>query len=205
MVNNKTLLKYKKFIDQHVNINAVEWALFKSKLKLDYYKKGEIIHTAGSVCNRLMFINHGIVRAYVIDPNGKDYTWSICFNDKNSKMTNVYVVDYDSFINKTSSQISFEVLQDCELLSVSYDDTQFLYNYSKKGERFGRLMAELAYSHVHRLFIDRSIKTAKERFEDFVEQTPYLLDKVPQYHIATYLGIAPQSLSRLKKEMASPM
>ncbi len=188
-------------MDKYVSLNMIEWTLFKSKLKKFQYKKGEIIHYAGDVCTKLMFINNGIIRAYIIDENGKDYTWNICFNDTNSKMTNVYAVDYDSFINQNESKISFEVLEDCELLSLTYNDLQFLYNNSKKGEKFGRLMAELAYSHTHNAAINRLTKTAKERFEDFRNQTPYLLDKVPQYHIATYLGITPQSLSRLKKEL----
>jgi CRP-like cAMP-binding protein len=190
--------KYKKFIDKYISLNQIEWALFKSKVKIFHHKKGEIIHYAGDVCTKLMFINYGIIRAYIIDINGKDYTWNICFNDTNSKMTNVYVVDYDSFVNQSQSKISFEVLEDCELLSLTYNDLQFLYKYSKKGERFGRLMAEIAYSHTHNATIDRLTKTAKERFEDLINEAPYLLEKVPQYHIATYLGITPQSLSRLK-------
>jgi CRP-like cAMP-binding protein len=190
--------KYKKFMDKYVSLNQIEWTLFKSKIKIDHYKKGEIIHYAGDVCTKLMFINYGIIRAYIIDINGKDYTWNICFNDINSKMTNVYIVDYDSFVNQSQSRISFEVLEDCELLSLTYNDLQFLYKYSKKGERFGRLMAEIAYSHTHNATIDRLTKTAKERFEDLINEAPYLLEKVPQYHIATYLGITPQSLSRLK-------
>ncbi len=133
--------KYKKFIDKYVSLNQIEWALFKSKVKMFHHKKGEIIHYAGDVCTKLMFINYGIIRAYIIDINGKDYTWNICFNDTNSKMTNVYVVDYDSFVNQSQSKISFE---------------------------------------------------------DLINEAPYLLEKVPQYHIATYLGIIPQSLSRLK-------
>jgi CRP-like cAMP-binding protein len=190
--------KYKKFIDKYISLNQIEWALFKSKVKIFHHKKGEIIHYAGDVCTKLMFINYGIIRAYIIDINGKDYTWNICFNDTNSKMTNVYVVDYDSFVNQSQSKISFEVLEDCELLSLTYNDLQFLYKHSKKGERFGRLMAEMAYSHTHNATIDRLTKTAKERFEDLINEAPYLLEKVPQYHIATYLGITPQSLSRLK-------
>jgi len=133
--------KYKQFMDKYVSLNQIEWTLFKSKLKVIHHKKGEIIHYAGDVCTKLMFINYGIIRAYVIDINGKDYTWNICFNDTNSKMTNVYIVDYDSFVNQNQSKISFE---------------------------------------------------------DLINEAPYLLEKVPQYHIATYLGITPQSLSRLK-------
>ena len=187
-------------MDKYISFNIIEWTLFKSKLKVYNYKKGEIIHYAGDICTKLMFINSGIVRGYFIDDKGKDHTWNICFNDKNAQMTNVYVVDYDSFVNQIESNISFEVLEDCELFSVTYDNVQFLYNHSKKGERFGRLMAEQAYSHTHNLVLDELTKTASQRFETFIKKTPYLLDKVPQYHIATLLGIAPQSLSRLKKE-----
>lgn len=191
--------KYKNFISQYVSFNLLEWQLFKSKLKYSKHKKGEIIHYAGDVCTHLSFINCGIIRAYLLDTKGKDYTWSIFFNDNNADITNVFVTDYDSFISQSSSQLSFEVIEDCELLSISYEEVQSLYNYSIKAERLSRLMVELAYSHVHKIKIDQLTKTASERFESFVEKTPYLLDKVPQYHIATYLGITPQSLSRLKK------
>jgi hypothetical protein len=60
------------------------------------------------------------------------------------------------------------------------------------------LMAEIAYCYTHKNVIDRLTKTAKERFDELINEAPYLLEKVPQYHIATYLGITPQSLSRLK-------
>jgi len=195
--------QYKKFIDQYVKLNRLEWALIQSKLKVHHYKKGEIIHCIGDVCRQLMFINTGVVRSYFLDPKGKDFTWSIYFNDEDSTISNVYLVDYDSFINQKPSRMSFEVLEDCELVSTNYDDTQFIYAHSKKGERLGRLMAELAYSHIHNLIIDQNTRTATERFLDFVEKTPYLAEKVPQYHIASYLGIAPQSLSRLKKKLKS--
>jgi len=192
--------KYKKFIKQYILLNFIEWKLFKSKLTIAHYKKGDIIHNVGDICTQLIFLNSGLARAYIIDEDGKDHTWSIFFNDKNAQMTNLYVVDYDSFINQKESKIAIDVIEDCELIITQYKDVQFLYDKLKKGERFGRLMSEAAYAHIHNLMIDRQIKTAKERFEDFMEKTPYLLDKVPQYHIATYLGITPQHLSRLKKE-----
>jgi uncharacterized protein YerC len=61
-------------------------------------------------------------------------------------------------------------------------------------------MSEEAYTYLHDLVVERETKSATERFENFVEKTPFLLEKVPQYHIATFLGITPQHLSRLKKE-----
>jgi CRP-like cAMP-binding protein len=193
--------KYKIFINKYISFNLIEWTLFKSKLKYSKHKKGEIIHYAGDICRHLYFINSGIIRAYIIDESGKDHTWNIGFNSVEAKMINVYMVDYQSFIHQTPSHISFEVLENCELLSVDYENVQFLYHYAKKGERLGRLMAEEAYAHSQKLLIDRLTKSATQRFEEFMQDTPYLLEKVPQYHIASYLGIAPQSLSRLKKSI----
>lgn len=197
--------EYNKFISQYVLLNSLEWKLFKSKIRAFNYNKGDIIHHAGEVCSSLMFINYGIVRAYILSDNGSDQTWGVFFNDENAKMENVYAVDYDSFINQRKSKLSFEVIEDCELLSISYKDLQSLYKHSKKSEKFGRIMTELAYSYIHNLCIDRKTKTALERYNKFMEQSPYILQKIPQQHIATFLGITPQSLCRIKKQSNYPM
>ena len=192
--------KYKIFIEKYISHNFVEWRIFQSKLKVEYFKKGETILHVDDVCQTLRFIDSGLARAYMISEEGKDYTWSIFFNDDNAHMTNLFVVDYDSFLNQTPSSFHIEALEDSVLISVDYQDVQFIYDKLKKGERFGRLMSQEAYSYLHKQSIDRQIKTAEERFKDFMKKTPYLLEKVPQYHIATFLGMTPQYLSMLKKE-----
>lgn len=192
--------KYKIFIQQYISFNIVEWNLFKSRLKIKEFKKGDIILHQGDVCHELYFINSGLARAFVINEDGKDFTWSIFFNDKNANMINLFVTDYGSFLHQKSSAIHIEALEETQVVSLSYEDVQFLYDKLKKGERFGRLMSEEAYSYLQNLVIERQTKSAKKRFEEFVLKTPFLLEKVPQYHIATFLGITPQHLSRLKKE-----
>lgn len=193
--------KYKNFIDKYISLNTIEWTLLKSKLKIAHFKKGEIIHYAGDICTKMMFLNSGLARAYLLDENGKDFTWSIFFNDTNAGMTNLFIVDYDSFINQKKSKMSFEILEDCEVIVSNYEDIQFLYNNLKKGERFGRLMSQEAYSYLHNYVIGRQTQSAKKRLNSFIDKTPHLLEKVPQYHIASLLGITPQHLSRLKKEL----
>ncbi len=192
--------QYKTFISQYLSINSIEWSLFQSRLSIKQYAKGDTILHQGDVCNELYFINRGLARGYIIDENGKDFTWGIFFNDSRAHMSNIFVVEYDSFLRQSPSSIYIEALEECEIIAVSFDDVQFLYSRLKKGERFGRLMAEEAYSYLHNMTIDRQTKSAKQRFDKFVQETPHLLDKVPQYHIATFLGITPQHLSRLKKE-----
>lgn len=192
--------KYKEFIQQYISLNFTEWNLVKSKLKIEYYKKGDIIHNIDNICTKLMFVNSGLARGYIIDENGKDHTWSIYFNDKNSHMTNLFVIDYESFLNQTKSKFCIDALEDCEVVVTDYKDVQFLYNNTKKGDRFGRMMSDEAYKYLHNFIIQRQTTSAKQRFEEFINTTPYLMEKVPQYHIATFLGITPQHLSRLKKE-----
>lgn len=192
--------KYKNFIKMYIPTNPIEWSILKSQFFIKKFNKNEVILHQGDICKNLYFINSGLARAYIIDENGRDFTWSIFFNDKNANMTNLYVTEYDSFLHQKPSSLHIEALQECELVGVSYENVQMLYDKLKSGERFGRLMAEEAYSYAHNIIIDRQTKSAKERFEAFMKQTPHLLDKVPQYHIATFLGITPQHLSRLKKE-----
>jgi CRP-like cAMP-binding protein len=191
---------YKSFIQKYLNLNFLEWKLIESRLRIKNFQQGETILHQGDICRNLYFINSGLARGYIIDENGKDFTWSIYFNDTNAHMTNLFVTDYESFLNQKASLIHIEALEDCEVVVTTFSDIQFIYNNLKKGERFGRLMAEEAYKYLHHQIINREIKSAKERFEEFLKQTPHLLDKVPQYHIATFLGITPQHLSRLKKE-----
>ncbi len=194
---------YRAFIERYIAVNPLEWMLLQSKLTLITFHKGETIQSVGDVPDHLLFIHEGLARASILDEHGKDYTWSIYFNDPQSHMSNLFVVDYDSFITRSPSQLHIEALEDCTCVATAYEDIQFIYRSLKKGEQIGRLMAEEAYSYLHRTFIDRQSKSARERFEIFMTTTPHLLDKVPQYHIASYLGITPQHLSRLKKSYAS--
>ena len=190
--------KYKNFIKQYIDVTPEEWELYKSKINIEYYKKGQIIHHVGDVCSKISFINSGLARAYMIGEDGKDHTWNIIFNDNNAKVNNLFVVDYYSFITQNESMVNIEVLEDCELLVLEYDDVESLHKTLQKEERLSRIIAEIAYATLYEKMVDRQMKTSQERFDAFMQTTPYLLDKVPQYHIATYLGMTPQYLSQLK-------
>lgn len=193
--------KYKDFMQKYISLNSTDWDIIKSKLKIEYLKKGEIIHNIGDISSKIMFINNGLARTYILDENGKDNTWAIHFNDDNSYITNLFIGDYKSFINQTQSKLAIDVLEDCEVVALNYKDLEFLYENTKIGDRFGRLINQEAYTYLHNSIIIRQTKTAKERFDNLIMETPYLLEKVPQYHIATFLGITPQHLSRLKKNI----
>ena len=191
---------YREFIGRYLQMSFLEWKIMETRLGVKHFGAGETILAQGDVCRQLYFMQSGLARAFVIDESGKDYTWSIFFNDEKADMTNLFVTDYDSFLHQKSSSLHIEAIEDTTLITLAYEDMQLVYGKLKKAERFGRLMAEAAYSHLHAQSVSRLTKSAKERFEEFALRTPHLLEKVPQYHIATFLGITPQHLSRLKKE-----
>ena len=196
---------YRTFLERYIHIDSQEWQLIQSQLKLKEFKKGEIIHYEGDICNELLFLKTGIIRAYTMDIKAKDFTWYIYFNDATSNPLNIHVVDYASFIDREASRLSFEVLEDAKCISIHHKDIELFYSIDNKWQIIGRKMAELAYSHVHHKVLSYQTLSAKERYIDFIKTSAYLLDKVPQYHIASYLGIAPQSLSRIKTQLDSQM
>jgi CRP-like cAMP-binding protein len=189
------------FMQRYIELNIIEKSIIKSKMKEKTFKKGELIHRVGDICKNLLFIEEGYARAYVIDENGKDYTWSLIFNSEKSKVENLFLFDYYSFIKQEPSSIEIEALSDVRAVSFTKDDCELLFELNHKLEKFARLMSEEGYSFIHKLIIDRQTKSAKRRFEEFMQTSSHLLDIVPQYHIASYLDITPQHLSRLKRKI----
>ncbi len=192
---------FKEFIYRYIELSFFEWQLIKSRLRYKTYKKGERILNLDDICQDIVFVEDGYARAYVIDENGKDYTWSIMFNNENSKVENLFAIDFESFLQESPSRLEIEALSECKTVLIKKSDLDFLQERSKKVERFCRLMTEEGYSYLHNLILDRQTKSAKKRVEEFLQTKSHLLSIVPQYHIASLLDITPQHLSRLKREI----
>lgn len=194
------LEKFREYMGNHVTLSLEEWALISSKFQIATFSKGELISKVGDTHDKIYFINSGLARAYTLDGEGKDFTWSIYFNDDNAHMVNLFLVDYDSFTNHSPSRLEIEALEESQFVYLKYEDIDTLSVQSHNMLLFCKTMADIAYCYLHHRMLDLQSKNATERFEDFMQQTPHLLEKVPQYHIASYLGITPIHLSRLKRE-----
>ena len=193
--------QYRQFLEKYISLNTVEWMTLRSKLQIKRFRQGEIILHSGDTCRRMVYLNHGLARAYYIDEKGRDHTWSIFFNDTQAKLYNLLMIDGKSFSEQSPAILSIEILEDSEAVIMEYDAVQFLYRHYRKSADFGRMIAEEAYATLHHHIIMRQSLSSRERFVLFMEQTPHLLEKVPQYHIATWLGMTPQHLSRLRSQM----
>ena len=167
-------------------LNAIEKNFYHKSLK-----KHEYLLKVGEVANEVVFINKGIMRNYVPVPNKGQIT--NYFAEEN--MFNTSSV---SFFTRNPSFEAIQAIEHCKILAIQYDSLQQLYNQYHNWEKLGRLFVEsilIEQDFRLRWFIEQS---AQERYEKFSQNYPHLLQRVQQYHIASYLGITPESLSRLR-------
>lgn len=123
------------------------------------------------------------------------------YNTEESRIGNVFVVDLSSLLTQAPSYRKYEVLIDSELLVFSRKAIYKLYDQSKKWERIGRIMVELAHLDLETYDYSLLTQSTKERYLYLTKSMPGLVSEIPQYHIASFLGVTPESLSRIKKEI----
>jgi len=190
----------KKELEKSIEISDEEWTFISSKFKSKSAKKGEIVHYAGDIFSEVWYIKSGLARSYFIDNNGKDFTWQLYFNDESMSKLNLFMDDSVSHYEQSPSLVSFEILEDAEFEVISLDDMDAMFNLNMKWQHFGRMMIhDTWYASTYKRVISLMSETAQERYDRLLEEYPTIFEKVKSYHVASYLGIAPQTLSKLRK------
>lgn len=181
-----------------------EWWRAETSITEHTAAKGEALLASGQICDRVIFIKSGIARSHRLDAEGRDFTWYFHFNDDNARMHNLFAIDFASFTTAEPSQLSIEALSEVTFEAIPRDKVEAIYRDSPLWREFGRLMAEQAYNTLHHRVLSLLSESAQERYRRLLQECPDLLAKVPHYHIASYLSITPQSLSRIRREIAAP-
>lgn len=164
--------------------------LLAANFEEQQYKKGEIILDFKQVCHHLHFIRKGLVRTYFLE-DGEKIT--DCFGSDNEVINSMH-----SFIDQTPSIVAIEALEETTLLSISYEALQNLYVKSQEINSLGRIILEKNYIALqahHRLF---KTKTAGWLYKQLITDYPTLVSRVSLGHIASYLGISKEQLSRIR-------
>jgi CRP-like cAMP-binding protein len=169
-------------------------ALLISILKEKSFKKGEIVIQAGEVCNETYFIIKGLMRCFHQIPNGSQKTYVISF--EHSLFT-----EHCSFVSQKPSLDSIEALEDTDVLYFSYADLMYVYNKSHELESLGRKLSDANFIAAKNRLRSLMNDDAPSRYLKFLHSFQDLLERIPQHIVASYLGITPQSLSRLKREL----
>ncbi len=195
----------KEYINHFIELDEQGWEQLSSLFKEVQYKKGEHIYGESEVSECLYFITDGIVRSYKLEEDGRDFTWTFhCLNMdtlSHRMLMDIAVVDYVSFTQEVPEELAFEVLVDATLMKIEKKDLLALYESSPKWQRFATKMAEDSYAIMRERTFNLLTKSAKERLDILEQYFPGVFMKnVLVDHIASYLGITRQSLSRLQRE-----
>ena len=191
----------KKLITKHISIDEQEWNELTSKFEKVTTKKNTIISSAGDVFSDFYFIKSGLARSYFTDLNGKDFTWQIYFRGKSKYGLNYFMDDSVSYYENDASMLHFETLEDSVFYKISLKEMDnFLNNADKKWEHLARIwLHDTYFSSTYKRVISLMSENVEERYQRLLLEYPNIFNRVKSYHIATFLGVAPQTLSKLKK------
>lgn len=185
---------FKNWLKQFSFLTEKDCSLFEPFLKLKQLKFKDHFLNEGNVCQEIGFVNKGCFRTYYL-ADGKEINTHFTFE-------NEFVTDYDSFLQNKTSRYFIQALEDAEIVTFNLFALQNAYNQSQNWERFGRMIAEQSYKLTTQrvesfLFLD-----GEQRYLELLKNQPQVFDRIPLYHIASYLGLERESLSRLRKKVA---
>jgi CRP/FNR family transcriptional regulator, anaerobic regulatory protein len=184
----------KNFLNNLVKLNEEELKIIVSGGHERLLDEKTIFINEGEKFNRLFFIHSGIIRSYrIID--GDDYSFFFYTNDE-------VAVDYESYLTGVPTPLYFEALTECRVTEYKKEVFESLFEKIPRLEKLGRLIAEHAYLNVHERLKQFQTDDLETRYLKLVNRNPYLFQKVPLYHIASYLGVRAQSLSRIRAKIA---
>lgn len=155
-------------------------------------ENGEFFCAPFARVHRLGFLHRGILRFHVLTEDGDDVT-------KDFAMPGGFAVSFGSAVQGRPADVALSAIGRCELTVWPYERVERQYASSAAWERFGRRVAESLYVRKERRELSFLLRSAAERLAEAREQFGPLLAEIPQYHLASYLGIAPESLSRLRR------
>ncbi len=188
-------------IEHFVPVTDKEWADAIKIFREVQVKKGTLIHRSGEIFSDIWFVENGLARSYFTDINGRDFTWQLYFRGKSKHGLNHFMDDSVSFYEQEASMLNFEILEDSVFYVASLDDLDKFISQDKKWERLARLwLHDTYFAATYKRVISLMSETVAEKYERLLEEYPSIFDHVKSYHIASYLGIAPQTLSKLKNE-----
>lgn len=182
------------YFEKHYGISSSDWTVFSSKLRQKDFKKKETLLDVGQVENYLSYVQRGIIRQYIPLEN-VDLTFGFVFGGS-------FVSGYDSFLLQKPSEYRLEALTEGVLWQLSYHDLQEVYKSSRIGNFIGRKASEELYLKKSKREISLLQDSAEERYLKLFEERPELLRKIPLKYIASYIGVTPQALSRIRRRIS---
>ncbi|MCK7555642.1 Crp/Fnr family transcriptional regulator [Chitinophaga sedimenti] len=182
-------------LQQHIlrrtHFSEVELAEFFTAFRQVRVKKRQFIVQPEFVPKHRFYVVQGCLRAYVIGDEGQEHTIQFAIDDW-------WITDYNSYIYQQPASMFIMALEDSIVLQIDYETEQRLKQQCHAYETYFRILAETTAAHMARRVITNLTKTAEQRYEMFLERYPDVAAKVPQYALASYLGMTTEYLSKLR-------
>ncbi|WP_223548026.1 Crp/Fnr family transcriptional regulator [Aestuariivivens sp. NBU2969] len=183
------------YINKYVLLTPEEENILLSFIRFRRYLKGQYIVQQGDVCKHECFVLSGCTKTFYIDGEGQEHIIMFSIEDW-------WASDMGSFITQTPADFNIQCLEHTELVMFSYDTIEDLYVKIPKLERFFRQIIEKAFVASQKRIVRNFSLTAKDQYLYFKEQYPEIEQRIPQYMVASYLGITKEFLSKIKSQLA---
>lgn len=183
----------KILLEEQVPISTTDWEYILSKLQLKNVKKGTSLTTEGLVEQNLYFLHQGICRLFY-EKEDRDITINFGFPKG-------FISSYSSFLTEKPSQFILEALTDCEVLIIPKSELEQIYKHTKCGQQLGRIFSEQFFLYLSERETSFMLNSPTERYLALFEEHPRLVQEIPLKFLASYIGITPQALSRIRAKI----
>lgn len=192
---NIAIEKFKVYLKSVQGYTDAAFEMALPFIHIKEFRKGDYFVERGKTCKHFAFVADGILRAYNLY-DGVENTTCLC-ND------NTFATSTVSFITQTPSNAAIQALEDVTLVLISHDDLNTLYSKSTFWEKVGRVVAEREYIELQQSSWRNGPLPAKEKYLTLLKENPGVVNRVPLHYIASYIGVTPETLSRIRKKIAT--
>lgn len=183
----------KEYYERILKLQENEWHFIASHFTRKVFSKNQIITPQGDIENYLSFVETGIIRSYFQDDE-KEITFNICFAKE-------FTCAHESFLTQAPSAHELQALMKTIVWQISYADLQKVYSETISGNILGRIVSEKLFINKSRRELSFLRHTAKERYLNLFIEQPNILKFIPLKYVASYLGVTPQALSRIRRQI----
>ncbi|WP_158798229.1 Crp/Fnr family transcriptional regulator [Pedobacter sp. L105] len=188
-----TALLFSNF-NRHAQFTDDEYQKIKEVFTKSYIRKKKNLVNEGDISKYIFFVEKGCLRSFTVNKDGSEHVVQLAIEDH-------WIADLSSFITQMPGTINIEAIEDSEVLLLPHQDLERLYHQVPSLEKYFRQLYQRAYVGLQQRLNSRHSSSAEERYRELIKLQPHLTQRVPLIYIASYLGITPESLSRIRKQM----
>ena len=181
-------------VNRHIKLSSSERDYFVSLLVYSRLKRRQYLLQEGEVCRTSIFVVSGCLRGFTVDKNGFEHVLSFA-------PEGWWIGDMYSLLSQRPATLNIEALEETEVLLLAKSDQEALYEKVPAFERYFRILVENSLVASQQRLINNLSLTAEERYQNFCSQYPSLVDRLPQKHVAAYIGITPEFFSKMRHQL----